>query len=50
MNEVLNVMYNEFLPLIYIDNFITRRNYMINPDGTVNDLFKVSFLLLKFFK
>ncbi len=41
--EACNVMYNEYLPIIYIDNFITRKNYIINPDGTINDLFKVCY-------
>ena len=42
-SEVCDVIYNDFLPLIYIDNFITRRNYIINPDGTINDLFKICY-------
>ena len=42
-NEVCNVMYNNYLPIIYIDNFITRRDYIINPDGTINDLFKICY-------
>jgi len=42
-NEVCTVRYNEFLPLIYIDNFVTKKDYIINPDGTINNLFKICY-------
>ena len=42
-NEICPVMYNEFLPLIYIDNFVTKKDYIINPDGKINDLFKTCY-------
>ena len=42
-NEICPVMYNEFLPLIYIDNFVTKKDFIINPDGKINDLFKTCY-------
>ena len=42
-NEVCTIKYNEFLPLVYIDNFITKKDYIINPDGTINNLFKICY-------
>ena len=39
--EVCNVIYNRE-PLIYIDNFITKKNYLLN-EGSVSDIFKVCY-------
>jgi hypothetical protein len=39
--EICNVIYSK-VPVIYIDNFVTKKNYLIN-DGNITDLFKVCY-------
>ena len=39
--EICNIKYNR-VPIIYIDNFITKRNYLIN-EGDISDLFKICY-------
>lgn len=43
--EICNVIYNK-VPIIYIDNFITKKDYLIN-DGSITDLFKVCYKSMK---
>lgn len=39
--EICNIKYNK-VPIVYIDNFITKKEYLIN-DGDIADLFKVCY-------
>ncbi len=39
--EICNVIYFK-VPVVYIDNFVTKKNYLIN-DGNITDLFKVCY-------
>ena len=39
--EVCHVIYNK-VPIIFVDSFITKRNYLID-EGNVNDLFKICY-------
>lgn len=39
--EICNISYLK-VPIIYIDNFITKKDYLIN-DGNISDLFKVCY-------
>ncbi len=39
--EICHVVYDK-VPIIYISNFLTKKNYLIN-EGNVNDLFKVCY-------
>ena len=39
--EKCNVIYGK-LPIVYIDNFITKKDYLIN-DGDISDIFKVCY-------
>ena len=39
--EICNVTYNK-VPIVYIDNFITKKDYILN-DGDITDLFKVCY-------
>ena len=43
--EICNIFYNK-VPIIYIDNFITKKNYLIN-EGNIKDLFKVCYKSMK---
>ena len=43
--EICNVTYSK-VPMIYIDNFITKKNYLIN-EGDVSDLFRVCYKSIK---
>ena len=43
--EVCNIFYNK-VPIIYIDNFITKKNYLIS-EGNIKDLFKVCYKSMK---
>jgi hypothetical protein len=43
--EICNIVYGK-VPIVYIDNFITKRNYLIN-DGDICDLFKVCYKSMK---
>ena len=40
--EICNIIYHGKVPIIYIDNFITKKDYLIEY-GNVNDLFKVCY-------
>ena len=42
-NEVVNVAYNGLLPVIFISGTITKKEYILNTDGTINDLFKMAY-------
>ena len=42
-NEVVNVAYNGLLPIIFISGTITKKEYILNTDGTINDLFKIAY-------
>ncbi len=39
--EICNVVYSK-VPIIYVDNFITKKDYLIN-EGDISDLFKVCY-------
>lgn len=41
--EICNVIFNEKLPIIFIDDFITKVNYLIE-DGMVNNLLPVCYM------
>lgn len=43
--EICNVNYTK-VPIIYIDNFVTKKNYLIN-EGDISDLFKVCYKSMK---
>lgn len=43
--EICNVVYNQ-VPIVYIDNFITKKDYLIN-DGNISDLFRVCYKSIK---
>ncbi len=43
--EICNVSYSK-VPIVYIDNFVTKKNYLIN-DGNIKDLFKVCYKSMK---
>lgn len=43
--EICNVIYSK-VPVIYIDNFITKKNYLIN-EGDISDLFRVCYKSIK---
>ncbi len=43
--EICNVTY-ERLPIVYIDNFVTKKDYVIS-DGNVSDIFKVCYKSIK---
>ncbi len=43
--EICNIIYSK-VPIVYIDNFITKKNYLIN-DGNISDLFKVCYKSIK---
>lgn len=53
MNKVLpnasgencNIVYNQ-VPIVYIDNFVTKKDYLIN-EGDIKDLFKVCYKSMK---
>ncbi len=42
-NEIVNVTYNGLLPVIFISGTITKKDYILNTDGTINDLFKIAY-------
>ncbi len=42
-NEVVNIAYNGLLPVIFISGTITKKDYILNQDGTINDLFKMCY-------
>ena len=39
--EICNILYSK-VPLVYIDNFITKKNYILN-EGNIMDIFKVCY-------
>ena len=39
--EICNITYNK-VPIVYIDNFITKKDYILN-EGDITDLFKVCY-------
>lgn len=43
--ELCNIVYSK-VPIVYIDNFITKKDYLIN-DGDIKDLFKVCYKSMK---
>ena len=43
--EICNIIYSK-VPIVYIDNFITKKNYLIN-DGDISDLFRVCYKSIK---
>ncbi len=43
--EICNINYSQ-VPIVYIDNFITKKNYLIS-DGNIADLFKVCYKSMK---
>lgn len=43
--EICNIVYSK-VPIVYIDNFITKKNYLIN-EGNISDLFKVCYKSMK---
>ena len=43
--EMCNIVYGQ-VPIVYIDNFITKKNYLIN-DGEIKDLFRVCYKSMK---
>ena len=43
--ELCNIFYSK-VPLVYIDNFITKKDYLLN-DGDIKDLFKVCYKSIK---
>ena len=43
--EMCNIIYNK-VPIVYVDNFITKANYIIN-DGSISELFKVCYQSMK---
>ena len=45
-NETVTVAYNGLLPIVFISGTITRKDYILNPDGTVNDLFKIAYQVI----
>ena len=45
-NEIVNVTYNKLLPIIFISGTITKKDYLLNPDGTINDLFKIAYQVI----
>ena len=40
------VIFTEKVPFLYIDDFITKKNYLI-ASGTFNDLFKTAYKSIK---
>ena len=42
-NELVSVSYNGMLPVIFISGTITKKDYILNTDGTVNDLLKMCY-------
>ena len=43
--EICNIIYAK-VPIVYIDNFITKKNYLIS-EGNISDLFKVCYKSMK---
>lgn len=43
--EICNIIYSQ-VPIVYVDNFVTKRNYLIK-DGDISDLFKVCYKSIK---
>ena len=43
--EICNIVYSK-VPIIYIDNFITKKNYLIN-DGNISELLRVCYKSMK---
>ena len=42
-NEIVSIQYNPLLPIIFISGTMTKKEYILNPDGTINDLFKIAY-------
>ena len=42
--EICHIYYDN-VPIIFIDNFITKKNYLIN-NGSINDLFKLCYKMI----
>lgn len=40
--EICNIIYSK-VPLIYIDKFITKKNYLVNVEGTISGLFRTCY-------
>ena len=43
--EMCNISYSQ-VPIVYVNNFITKKNYLIN-DGDIKDIFKVCYKSIK---
>ena len=43
--EICNIVYGK-VPIVYIDNFVTKKDYLIN-DGDISSLFKVCYKSMK---
>ena len=43
--EICNISYSQ-VPIVYVDNFITKKNYLIN-EGDISDIFKVCYKSMK---
>ena len=43
--EICNISYSK-VPIVYIDNFITKKNYLIS-EGSISDLFRVCYKSMK---
>ena len=44
--EICNILYKGKVPIIFIDNFITKKDYLIES-GNINDLFKICYKNIK---
>ena len=40
--EICNIFYSK-VPLIYVDKFVTRKNYIVNVEGTISGLFTTCY-------
>jgi hypothetical protein len=45
-NEIVSVQYNPLLPVVFISGTITKKDYILNPDGTINDLFRMAYQVI----
>ena len=43
--ELCNIIHTK-VPILYVDNFVTKKNYLVN-DGDIKDLFKVCYKSIK---
>ena len=42
--ELCHISYDK-VPIVFVDNFITKKNYLIS-DGNINDLFKICYKMI----